>query len=85
VSARRCTVDVELNNGGPDHGGGASHETPEDFADRSEAVAQTLGQWIDPLCSNGNEDDESKRVKVVDDIIRNTIGRHGGGLRGQGC
>lgn len=43
-------VDVVLDDGGPDHGGGASGETPGDFLERAEVDADAAEEGVD-LCS----------------------------------
>lgn len=62
-------VDVVLPNGSNDHGSSATHETGEYFLDGSEADAHVGEGGLHKLIEDGDEDDESEWVDIVDDVV----------------
>ena len=80
VAARAQFVDVVLHHAGGDHGRGRGDETPGDLLQRGEADADALEARIDENVANGDEDDKSDGIDVVDEIIGSSMEFHGCGL-----
>lgn len=76
VSARAALVDIVLNNGGPDHGQGGGEETSEDTLEGTEIVTSAAEGRVDEVVADGDEDNESEGVEVLDDVIWYTVGFH---------
>lgn len=82
-AAGRCAVDVELKYSGPDHSSCTTDEAGADLLDGGESNSSLAESWVDAEIEDGNEDDESERIKVVDNVVWNAVKRHGSCLRSQ--
>ena len=74
-------VDVILDDGGCDHGGGRGDPAPGDLLQRGEADAHAFETGVDEDVTNGDEDDEGDGVDVVDEVVGGAVEFHGCGLR----
>lgn len=83
VGARRELVDVVLEHGGADHGGGGHEETPCDTLEWCEADVCLAESWVDEVVDDGDEDDQGQWVQVVDQIVWNAAELESGRLRSQ--
>lgn len=58
VSTWRALVDVHLDDGGPQHGGGTDPETDEDLLDWSDLETILAEGWVKEGIADWNHDDE---------------------------
>lgn len=80
LAARAQFVNVVLGDAGGDHGGGGQGEPPGDLLQRREADAHAFEGRVDEDVADGDEDDESDGVDVVDEIVGGAVEFHGCGL-----
>lgn len=80
VAADGALVDVVLDDGGPDHGGGADEEAGRDLTDGGEAEACLADGGVDDEVVEGNEDEEGKRVEVGEDVVGDAVALEDGSL-----
>jgi hypothetical protein len=73
-------IDIVLNNSSPDHGSGTGKEPRSDPLDRGEVYAYPAEARVEEEVEDRYENNQRKRVKIVDDIVGNAIGHHSGGL-----
>lgn len=65
VPTWRALVDVHLDDGGPQHGGGTDPETDKDLLDWSEVKTVLAEGWVEDGVANWNHDDQREWVEVV--------------------
>lgn len=75
-------IDIVLNNSSPNHRSGTGKEASSDPLDRSELYADPAEARVKEEVEDRYENYQRKWVKIVDYIVWNAIGHHGGGL---GC
>lgn len=83
VSTRAHSVNVELSDGGPDHGQSSEEESSGNPLNRGESDVPSTQEGVDDQVEDRNEDDKRDRVDVVDDIVRHVVQLHDGSLGGQ--
>ena len=67
----------------PDHGCGGKPEADGDLLDCRETKPSFSETWIQELIADGNEDDQSNGVKIIDHVVWDTVERHSTGLVGE--
>ena len=72
-----------MDDTGPDHGGATGEEARCDFLNGGEVDLVFAEEGVDEEIAHGDENDESERVKVGEDVVGDTVELHHGGLRGQ--
>jgi hypothetical protein len=80
VAASTFGVNLGLDNCGPNHGGTSNEETSTHTLQRRESNLGLTQEWIDDDIEDGNHDDNTEGVKVVDQIVGDAVEFHGGGL-----
>ncbi|VUC28694.1 unnamed protein product [Clonostachys rosea] len=75
------SVDVILNNGGPEHGGRAGVETAGDLLDGGEADVQFTKRGVEALVADDDEQNERYGLQHKNDIVGDTVASQNGGLR----
>ena len=83
VTARVRLVDVVLDDGGPDHRGGAGEEARSDLFERREVDANAAQGGVDEEIEDGDADDEGEGVEVGKNVVGDTVRGHGSRLRSQ--
>lgn len=73
-------VNEVLNNGGVHHGQGGNNETQGDTGNRTETDAQATQQGVDKGLQDGNEDNDGDRIKVLHQVVRDSVTLHLAGL-----
>ena len=73
-------IDIVLNYSSPDHGRGTGKESSSDLLDWGEVYAYPAEARVEEEVEDRYENYQRERVKIVDDIVRNAIGHHSGGL-----
>lgn len=66
-----------LDDCGVSHGKSGEKETHGDSCDRPERDAKSSEEWVYQAVEDGNEDDDSDRIKVEDQIVGNSMKLHG--------
>jgi len=69
-----------LDNSSPDHGSGTGKKPSSDPLDWGKVDANPAEARVKEEVEDGYENNQRKRVKVVNDIVWNAIGHHSGGL-----
>lgn len=82
VSTWRLLIDVDLDNHGPNHGGGTDPEPDKDLLDRGEVEAALTEGGVEQGVADWNHNDKGEWIEVVQNIGWETVKLHGGGL---GC
>ena len=82
VAAGGLPVDVLLDDARPDHGGGAGEEAEGDLLDGAEVYAGLAKGRIDEQIDDWDENYKGERVEVGEDVVREAVQGHYGGLRG---
>ena len=83
IAAGTQLVNVVLYDAGCNHRSRSQTETPCDFLQWREPNSNSLKPWIQEDIGNGNEDNQSDRVDVVDKIVWSAMQLHRGSLRNQ--
>lgn len=83
VATRTLAVNVELHDGSPDHGETSTCVSTDNLSDRRKPDLPASQEWVEHLVKDGDENDQEDGVNVLDEIVGNTVQRHGGSLRGQ--
>ena len=82
-TTRAKFVDVVLGDACRNHRKSGRDKSPSNLLQWREADSYALEAWIDQSVANGDEDDESDGVYVVDEIVRGAMEFHGCGLGDQ--
>jgi hypothetical protein len=75
VTGAGC-VDVVLNDGSVDHGEGCNPETAGDTVNRGESDVALAQERHEELVNERQEDDDSNGIKVLHEIVGNTVTSH---------
>lgn len=73
-------VDVELDDGGPDHTHGGDVVAGGDTLDGGEVKTHLAEGGVDDGIHDGDHNDEGEGVEVGEDVVGDTADFHGGGL-----
>lgn len=74
-------VDVILDNASDNHSRNTQHESSEYALDRCETNITFTEERVEESIANGNEDDQSQWVDILDQVIWDAIQFQGCGLR----
>lgn len=80
IVTRTGRVDKVLHNSGVHHGKRGDDETQRDTSDGTEADMQTAQQRVDQGLQDGDEDNDRDGIKVLHQIVGNTVALHLCGL-----
>jgi hypothetical protein len=80
VAARRGLVDIVLDNSVRRSSNGSDEKTKSHASNRSESDAHLLEKRVDEVVHDWDEDDDCKRVEIVEDIVGNSVGGQRGRL-----
>jgi len=72
-----------LNASSISHGSRSKHESKKDTRNRTEMNADLAESRVYEQIHNGDEDDESERIDILQEIVRNAVSFHLAGLRNQ--
>lgn len=72
-----------LDDGRPDHRSCAEEKPEGDSDDWIEDDTEPTEKWRDDAIHDWNEDDQSERVDILEQIVRDTMSRHLSCLRCQ--
>jgi hypothetical protein len=79
----KADLHVGLDNSRPNHSHRSSEESGRNSLEWREIDSYFAQEWVEEHVKEGNKDDERERIKIVDDIVRDTVQFHSVGLRGQ--
>jgi len=79
----RSFIDIVLDDAGADHSHRAHPETGGNLLKGGETNAALPEEGVQDQIAERNEDDQGKGVQIGEDVVGNSVKRHGSSLRGQ--